>query len=156
MRWNEDIFERGSYGTLVRVNFDEIARRRRVRRGHEFHGFMALPAELRYEIYKILLVRKKFFVPQQINRKCYHFVRHMRRRDGRWLGRYREFDTIRRDPITSGLLLGVNRNIHEEAIDVFFKYNTFCLPENLARVPRPFSGGVRGQHFMQVGAAVAK
>lgn len=154
MRWNDDIPKRGTYGTLVRVNFDDVARRRKVRCGHEFHGFMALPTELRCEIYKVSLVRRKFFVRQQIGRKYYHSVHHMRGEDGAWLPRYGDFDSIRRDPITSGLLLGMNSSIHEEAVDVFLKYNTFHLPENLARIPLPFSGSVCGQRFMQVGAVV--
>ncbi|KXJ90503.1 hypothetical protein Micbo1qcDRAFT_176290 [Microdochium bolleyi] len=91
---------------------------REARRGAQFHGFRSLPPELRIMIYKLLLVKDRFIV--------------MDERPGSLSPRFN-------NRITAGLLLGVSKDIQDEAEACFFKNNEFLLPAELWRAPDVFS-----------------
>lgn len=102
-----------------RIPLDFLMQQNKERRGTEFHGFMRLPAELRIMIYKSLLITDIFAVPAM----------------------YRRGEPRLQIPngVTTGLFLGVSKQVQSEAEAVFFNGNDFLIPEELWRVPDIFS-----------------
>ncbi|KAI0835100.1 hypothetical protein F5Y06DRAFT_306460 [Hypoxylon sp. FL0890] len=119
---------------------------RRVRIGTEFHGFMKLPRELRDMIYSCALVQGSVFLPNYAGPvggpmdasrlKCLFATKdfyentYLRYKDipADWAKGLRT-----RQPI--GLICGVSKKVHEEAIAIYYGRNQFVFPYGKCNIP---------------------
>ncbi|KAI1799033.1 hypothetical protein F4811DRAFT_565919 [Daldinia bambusicola] len=112
----------------------EICSKRQRRIGTEFHGFMSLPRELRDMIYSYRLIKTLVLVrgsPDDCAR-CTPAHETMSYQ-GNIYPRYRGL-TRGKTAGPIGLICGVSRSVHEEAIAIFYSCNRFvfpCDPRNL-------------------------
>ncbi|OTB09335.1 hypothetical protein M426DRAFT_77949 [Hypoxylon sp. CI-4A] len=105
----------------------DVERRRRI--GTEFHGFMYLPIEVRHMIYRYRLVKGTVFIPEGPEKKQMDLT-HIE--IGDYNGElYQRFEGIPSDwgrQPSIGLICGVTRTIHAEAMPIFDRLNRFVFP----------------------------
>lgn len=120
--------------------YEEPIRRSRI--GNEFHGFLDLPYEIRRMIYSMLLVRGKIFVHDfsevEIEGRLLE-LEHPVQTEGYQKSFLRYLDKPprdKRDRTTTGLIMGVNKQVQREAEQVFWSSsNTFVIPSKTSQGP---------------------
>lgn len=119
-----------------------VAMHRRRRVGTEFYGFLQLPSEIRNIIYGFLLLRGTVIVPNDTDSNGLGHVKYWQQHDGDTYARYEGLERAlkalqngKRERKPLGLIQGVSRAVHTEAIRVYFGGNKFILP--VGSISRP-------------------
>ncbi|KAI6084028.1 hypothetical protein F4821DRAFT_262353 [Hypoxylon rubiginosum] len=113
------------------------------RTGTEFHLFLSLPAEIRIMIYKLCLIKGTIFLPKGVFTSDVKYKKKytmppqasLNARTERYRDVPKDWGALYAAKKRVGLICGVSRKIHAEAMPIFYGYNRFVFPYGHWNVP---------------------